>query len=376
MRYVRRIATALLALQNAGHARYTVWQYTFYCDCDVESALRKQAKTMESELQRWTDEIVYLRKRYHALNYFTTQQLHVIRQKLGQLDCNTISHLPPEVLSMLMSISCQINEEVVLSTLKDRKGEDFDDSLSNHKLVGNKESLVTSNGNANIADQVNPDNEVSIENAIEKKLKILCDQLSEVERETFDELKEAYQDLEAIVYLGIKYSTDKSDENLTEKALEWCVENESRYVDMEKQTLLEELNSCSVLKSEDSASMNSSVQDSSLLNGSAVQNDNSADIAETEQKVIEFGFESGLAREAAMLHPNDVEKAVEYCLNVDNASVTNSLLFRSVVTGALNEAGDDKRYISCVLLMFVYCLYIHGSIRLTRVYTLQYTYVL
>jgi len=359
LRYVRRIAAALLALQNAGHAKYTVWQYTFYCDCDVGSALQKQAKTMESEFQQWTNQIVDLRNNFHALNYFTTQQLHILRQKLGQLDCNTISHLPSEVLSLLMSISCQINEEVVISVLKDRKGADIDDAPSNHNLV---ESFgeVPSN-----VDQANPENEVSIEGAIEKKLKILCDQLSEIEQSVYAELKEA--NAEVTVYLGIKYYNNKcsetpAEETLYDEVLEWCMENDNRYEHMDKQDLLEELNACSISKSEDSAIqsiMNSSARDSSLLNRTTMQNDNSADISETEQKVIEYGFESGLAREAAVLYPNDVEKAVEYCLNVDNASVSNSQLFHSVVTGALNEAGSEKRYALCVLLLvLVHCMYV------------------
>jgi len=343
LRYVRRIAAALLALRNAGHAKYTAWQYTFYCECDVDSALKDQAKAMENELQHWREEIVQLRKDYHALNYFTTQQLRVIRQKLGQLECKTISSLPVNVLFILMSISCEITEENVLDALKNTKGQDYDDTTGGPNLDGNIESSVSKNKSSADIGQVIAEDEVSIESAIEKKVKLLSDQLNEAHQMIFNSLVDCGYP-ETVAYLGIKYCTQQQSENLTETCVgDWCMKNELKYEKMEKQALLEEIDSQNISKP-DCTALETTVDDTTQ-DASVMQSDNSAEIDATEKYLVdEFDFPSGLAREAAKLYPDDHDKAVKYCIEKESASISNPI-FHSAVTSSLRTNEDEKRYV-------------------------------
>ena len=150
MHHVCRIADALLALQSAGHAQYITWSYSFHCEFDVYSTLDNQAKQMENELEKWKDEIAKSRDTFHVLNLFTTQQLRVIRQQLGQLNCERISSLPPAVISMLMSISPKICEKDIKECLH----------FKNKKSYKNKDPKVV----LNEIQGLNSQNNKSIEN--------------------------------------------------------------------------------------------------------------------------------------------------------------------------------------------------------------------
>jgi len=321
---VRRIATALLALKNAGNAKYNSWQYTFYCEFDVDGVLNKQAKAMENELQNWLEEIIQLRNNYHTLNYFTSQQLCVIRQKLGQLECKTISSLPLNVLSILMSISCRITEENVLDALKDTKGEDFDDGLN---LGSNTELSASTIG------QVIAEVEVNLDSAIEKKVNLLKDQLNEAEIILFNSLVD-YGYSESLVYLGIKYCSGKHGKNLTERYVgNWCMKNEKKYEKMEKNALLEEINSQNISKPDCTALDNATQDDSTNI----IQSEN---YSATKEHLTDDFFPSGLHK-AARLYPNH-DKAVECCIESESASISNPI-FHSSVTSSIGTTEDEKR---------------------------------
>ena len=78
---------------------------------------------MENDLKQWNNEIAMSRSTFHVLNLFTTQQLQVIRQQLGQLSNDRISCLPPTVISMLMNISTRICEKDIKDCLRTAESE-------------------------------------------------------------------------------------------------------------------------------------------------------------------------------------------------------------------------------------------------------------
>ena len=327
LRLVCRITNALVALQNAGHAQYITWSYSFYCD-DVYSVLENQAMKMERELKRWTDEIAMARNNFHVLDLFTTQQLRVIRQQLGQLNCERITSLPPAVLSMLMSISPKICEKDVKECLQLEKSKN---SLEGHHTPEKSEVLedslayVDHDDNEQII-QFNPDDEVSLEAAVEKFVTQLIDQLSEVERNAYEELKGNFSD--GMVYLSIK-NCSKSNmqlEDLIEDANSWCLENEDNYPNDDPEKVLNELQALNVQNSVSTENeQNIQCTDNVTSVSSAMQSQNGS-VSTMEQTLIDNYFPSGLAREAAELFPNDVEKALSYCLNEENKSSDQSVL--------------------------------------------------
>ena len=329
-----RIANALLSLQNAGHAQYITWSYSFYCD-DIYSVLENQAMKMERELKRWTDEIAMARNNFHVLNLFTTQQLRVIRQQLGQLNCESVTSLPPAVISMLMSISSKICQKDVKECLLLVKSKS---SLVEHHPPEKLEALENSSGymdhEDNVQmDQFNPEDEVSLEAAVEKLVIRLIDQLSEVERNAYEELKEDYSD--KMAYLSIK-NCNKSDldqGDLVEKASVWCLKNEDEYLNKDLEEVLNELQAlCAQDNIFTENEQNTQCTDNVTPVSSVIQSQNDS-VSLMEQTLIENFIPSGLAREAAELYPNDVEVALSYCLNEENKSSDQSALSLPMADG-------------------------------------------
>ena len=307
-----RIANALLALQKAGHAQYIAWSYSFYFEFDVYSVLDNQAIKMEHELEQWKDVIAKSRKNCYVLNLFTTQQLRVIRQRLGQLQCERISSLPRQVISMLMSISLNISEKDIKESLQSvTRKRSLLGQNSSSKLTKLNDLTTLGDCDDNVLmRQFNPKNEVSIEAAIEKLLSQLIDQLSSTEVEVYIELKKSeYPDY--LAYMSIKNCTNVTSQqgNLIEAASAWCLGNENKYVDKDPELILNELQA---------------INTEPILNGQNVhdESDNTA-IAQPqdekvylmEQKLIKNDIPSGLAREGAELYPDDVGEALSYCLN-------------------------------------------------------------
>jgi len=326
---------------------------------------------MEFELKKWTGEIATLRSRFHALNYFTTQQLCIIRQKLGQLNCETIKSLPSDVLSMLMSISFKICEQDIKDALEATKVEDAAVDCTSSSTDKRKPS-VPSNDDIKLS-QIIEGEDVNIEVTIEKKLSLLIEQLTELDRRIFEEIKDSdFSD--TIAYLSIKHCTNENSQtvrdNFIKRASKWCMENEDNYETMDKHALLKELDSfntennqnlqgnsqgaCGTNTMPASQSTVDEVdcdysdghitQYSSFQENTIVQSNNSADIDFIEQELIENYIPSGLAREAAKLFPTNLKKALRYCLQQQNLSTTDESV-QSVITCSSNMCGDGKRYV-------------------------------
>ena len=319
-----QIANALLELKNAGHAQYITWSYSFHCECnDLYNVLDNQAMKMKHELKWWNKEIIMSRSSCHILNLFTTQQLRVIRQQLGQLNCERISSLPPAVLSMLMSISPKICEKDVKECLQLIKTESLlVGQHSSKKLedLDNSSDPVDHDDNVQIS-QFNPDNEISKEAAVEKLIMQLINQLNDVERGAYEELKEDFPD--ELAYLGIKSCSNANieQEALVIDAISWCLNNEDKYNDPE--VVLNELQAVNMQSNEFIANEQSTQYENDVKSVVQSQNDS---VHLMEQMLIENYIPSGLAREAAKIFPDDIEEALSYCLNEENKSSDQSSL--------------------------------------------------
>ena len=322
MHLVCRIANALLALRNAGHAGYITWSYSFHCECDRYDVLENQATKMEKELKQWSDEIVKSRNNFPVLNLFTTQQLRVVRQQLGQLNCERISSLPPPVISMLMSLSPKICEKDIKECLHSVKSKSLlvgQHSVEKLELSDNLSDSVDNDKNAQTS-QFNPDNEVSKEAAVEKLVLELIRQLNDIERAAYEELKDDYPD--EIAYLSIKYCSNSSMEQdtLVEVASEWCLNNENSYADKDPGELLNELQATSTHDSK--AEQNTQYKNDART----IVQSKDDNIYLIEQMLIENDIPSGLAREAAENCHGDFEEALMYCLDEQNKSSDQSFL--------------------------------------------------
>ena len=326
MYLVCRITNTLLELRNAGHARYITWSYSFHCEFDVYNALNNQAIKMENELKQWNDEIAKARKNFYVLNLFTAQQLRVISQQLGQVNCDRISSLPSTVISMLMSISPKICEKDIKESLQSVK---LKSSLVAHDSTTKSEDLnslcspIGYDENVQMS-QFNPENEVSMEAAVEKLLMHLIDQLDVVEKEVYDELKKSdYSD--NIAYLSIKYCSNVINQqgNLVEATSAWCLENENRYLNRDAKSMLNELQAFNLQNNEHIWNAQIKKYENDENSVVKLQDD---DVFLMEKMLIDNDVPSGLARKAAEIYPNDIGEALTYCLNEQNKSTDQSFL--------------------------------------------------
>ena len=281
---------------------------------------------MENELKEWKEEIAKSRNTFHVLNLFTTQQLRVIRQQLGQLNCERIPFLPPTVISMLMSLSPKICEKDIKECLQLVK--------SKSSLVGQpsskKSDLENLSGSVDHEDNVqmsqfNPENEVSMEAAIEKLVIQLINRLSDVEKNAYEELKGIYPD--EVAYLSIKNCSDAGmqQEGLIEKASAWCLENGNAYENEDPQVILNEIQGLNSQNNESIGNEQNAQNENDAYSVVESQDDN---VYLMEQLLIENDIPSGLAREAAELYPDadDIEEALSYCLIEKNRSTEQSFL--------------------------------------------------
>ena len=143
LQHVTRIAEVLLALRQAGNVAYSERVVMITCavytqgdikepQLDEELAaqnvaeLNASAKEMENALEQWENEVKESRNRYYELNYYTTLQLLKLRKELGLVRLNTGRSVDQEVLSLLHSISHEINTETVCSVLAELKKDRVD----------------------------------------------------------------------------------------------------------------------------------------------------------------------------------------------------------------------------------------------------------
>ena len=110
------MADVLISLQQYGNDKYIGWTKQFTCGTDeVFKKLQSQASEMEKDLEDWKKQLSCRRDQFYELNYFTTPQLLLLREELGQFKNNPESTDPlkHEVMSLLHSLSQEITSDAV-----------------------------------------------------------------------------------------------------------------------------------------------------------------------------------------------------------------------------------------------------------------------
>ena len=109
-----RIADALMALQQYGSGDYIGWEMKFPCALpNVVEELQKVASKMEDDLDKWKQEIQEKRDEFYELNYYTTQQLLLLREELGRLKEPGEDQVKPHAMALLQSISREVSADAM-----------------------------------------------------------------------------------------------------------------------------------------------------------------------------------------------------------------------------------------------------------------------
>ena len=207
--------------------------------------LQQQAKDMEKELQTWEEEVRQARKEYYELNYYTTLQLLTLRKELGRLKISeqprAHSQIKPHVLALLESISTEIISPHVWDVVKSVTAEQQQGggaSVFTTQHYTSAEMLPAST--AGPSSQAVPSTQPSLTDDILASAdrqasasasrtrlpqpKLTHDELTEKQREVFDNFMNYYNYPERLILMALeKFREDQHE------AENWIMENASQY---------------------------------------------------------------------------------------------------------------------------------------------------
>ena len=158
---VLRLATAYINLSESGFVHRMHWSQEFHCSKDklegesIAEELAAASTIMEDYYSNWKTKVSNARKEYQELNYFTTQQLMLLRKEIAA-SCRT-SDLHVEnlqVLALLESVRPRLDSEDLKSAIQHA----FEDTdlLDQTKSIGNPLSLSVTPSQARCSTQEIP----------------------------------------------------------------------------------------------------------------------------------------------------------------------------------------------------------------------------
>ena len=270
---------------------------------------------MEKELSKTLDLIKEQRCNFHALNYFTTQQLLQIRRELGTLRQNKTAEVTPQLLSLLTSFSLQITaddikdimdeictlfseQEDIAKREENGEGEDQSPAIPEDKMV---EGSYEENQKDN--QLVGKDEQVETEC---KNLSELIQDLTDDEEEIFVQLHDLGYS-KAVCYDAVQhafsFTESKSHDDILDAAMDWCFDNANQYAKNDE-----------VNDNEDTIS---DQHGPSEVEEMAMEEEAISISHPVIQELLKLGFTPELSLKGAKLCNGDFEQASEWCLNAE-----------------------------------------------------------
>jgi len=120
-----RLATAYINLSESGFVYRLHWNKQFHCSKDqfegesIADELAAESTSMENCYSNWKKKVSDARKEYRELNFFTTQQLMLLRKEIATV-CHSedllVSNL--QVLTLLESVRPSLDTEQLKSAIE------------------------------------------------------------------------------------------------------------------------------------------------------------------------------------------------------------------------------------------------------------------
>ena len=294
--------------------------------------LTDQAANMENELTGLLNSINEQRLQFHALNYFTTQQLLQIRRELGNLKQDSTREVTPQLHSLLSSFSLYItsddiknevetvclifNEQEAIYEKQESRNEAFEVQLPLATEASMAtEDCVTTQPEQFEYNSVNDDH-VS-EGDSQNELKLLIENLSKYEEEIFEQLHDYLEYSDLVCYKAVKYALSSNSDDKLNEAIKWCLENSGQYEN-------DDFGTHSVSTVQDiNVNITDNTQEPPYRDASfeALPKEN-IDIKHlVVQKLIQSNFTPELAIKGARMFNGNFEQAFEWCLKSENKNI-------------------------------------------------------
>ena len=286
---------------------------------------------MENELTHLLDSINGQRVQFHALNYFTTQQLLQIRQELGNLKQDSTRAVTPQLHSLLSSFSlfitsndiknavetvCSLlNEQEAIYEKQESRNEAIEVQLplaTDHEAVTAAEVHVTTQ-----PEQTQSNDEYVGEADSQNKLQLLIENLSEDEEEIFEQLHDL-EYIDIVCYKAVKHAFSSNNDNKLNEAMKWCFENSSQYEN-------DDIATPSISPVQDVNVNIDNTQEPSHGDAqfeTVIPPKENIDIKHlVVQKLIQSNFTPDLAIKGARKFNGNFEQAFEWCLKSENKNI-------------------------------------------------------
>ena len=120
-----RLATAYINLSESGYVHRLHWNKQFHCSKDqfegesIANELAAESTSLENCYSSWKKKVSDARKEYRELNFFTTQQLMLLRKEIASV-CHSedllVSNL--QVLTLLESVRPKLDTDQLKSAIE------------------------------------------------------------------------------------------------------------------------------------------------------------------------------------------------------------------------------------------------------------------
>lgn len=199
----------LIKLQKAGLVDYTHFRLECGCSEYKKAEFDKQISKMETALENWERSVQNHRKKYPHLNYYISQQLLDLQQELGKLRNNPKSEMSTKLKQLLLSVTTQPDQSSVLTAIENAANQcdDTGSSLLLQGMLANEKKSIST-----LAVSLDPS-------------KFIDEQ-----KEVYDTLTkfDGYK-VTLVLNAFMECGQDADEETLRE----WCIDNESKYKDVE-----------------------------------------------------------------------------------------------------------------------------------------------
>ena len=220
LKKIHLISESVQKLKEFGHFKYLQWHKEYYCSEYLNELedLDQEIKELEQVLVGWVINVWSCRYWYPELNYFTTEQIIVLRKELTSMKKDSSKEVNPQVFYLLHSVIGEPVDSVMLL----KKGLKCD---VKHSVAIEEEGDYSSSVPADLSHSVDAislsNNEISdvcvSDEEEDSILKEAIDKLNETQTELFQELLDCgYED-----YLCLEAATEYDD---IYTAMEWCDE--------------------------------------------------------------------------------------------------------------------------------------------------------
>ena len=334
-------------LQNVGHTKYITWSLTFTCSKVTVEKLTDQAANMENELKNLFDSINEQRLNFHALNYFTTQQLLQIRCELGNLKQDSTAEVASQLHSLLSIISLQITSDDIKNVVEAVCFNE-QEALHDEQMTINEASevqLPVATEVSIVTEQEQNEHEAVTDECVDDqtKLKLAIENLSKEEEDLFEELQKV-EFSEVVCYEAVKYVFSSDYDNKLTEAMKWCFENSSQY-ENDDVTAASVSSNFSINENVTHTNVEPKYKDTQLQTNKCPPKENIDVKHIVVQQLIESNFTPGLAIKGARMFNGNFEQAFEWCLKSENKDTepqqSSFLNYSSVISVSQSDVAVD-----------------------------------